>query len=127
MPGSAGESQLPEGSGPANVVSVREQQLQRDEEKAEPEIRGDDGERPEPAEPLHPREDEALRGQHGEPEPERRPDGRLRREDAQRPEQGRLRGGHGLDDRRLVAGDVPQLRERQPLLLGVTPRPTACA
>ena len=99
-------------AGPTNVVSVREQQLQRDEEKAEPEIRGDDGERPEPAGRSTRAKTRPCAASTASPSPNAAQTA-ARGEDAQRPEQqGDHRREHGLDDRRLVAGDVSQLRER---------------
>ncbi len=73
--------------------SVAHEQLEADQRDAEPQIRRDDGEGPEPAQSLDPGEGEALGAEHDEAEHDGDPHGELRRDDAECPEQECHKGG----------------------------------
>ena len=78
-----------------------------------------DQQRGRPAQSLHAGEDDALHGEHAEPETERDPDSGLRRDRAEGAQQQRGERWHSrLHDRPLASCDPSQMRDRQVLVVG---------
>ena len=87
-------------------VLVGHEQLQADQDDSEAQVRSDDQQRGRPAQSLHAGEDDALHGEHAEPEPERDPDSVLRRHRAEGTQQQRDERWHSrLHDRPLASCD----------------------